>query len=288
MKWDFRNQLVKVQLNVGSNPNKTFYQYDDAGQRVRKTVVKNGTIQERVYLDGFEIYTERNGSGYQLRRDTIHVKDNNNRIAFIEFEKDIEGRTVESTRYRYQLSNHLGSSVMEIDETPEASIISYEEYYPYGDSAYIAGKKTNGEIAQEVNEKRFRYSGKELDDETGLYYYGARYYAPWMGRWVSFDPIGPADQLNLFVFLHNSPIVLVDRKGQQASHSTATRNLETDLVLELEQQYAATTSTHVPERHQPSHDTLLYLTFDSFTTVPTVSENEYPTIGPDPYRISAA
>lgn len=213
MKWDFRNQLVKVQLNVGSSPDKSFYQYDAAGQRVRKAVVKNGTVQERIYLGGFEIYTERNGSGYQLRRDTIHVTDDKNRIALIEIEKDIEGRTVESTRYRYQLSNHLGSSIMEIDGTPEAGIISYEEYYPYGDSAYIAAKKANGEIGKEVKDKRFRYSGKERDDETGLYYYRARYYASWVGRWASCDPAGIIDGENLFRFVYNNPINFKDEFG---------------------------------------------------------------------------
>ena len=44
--------------------------------------------------------------------------------------------------------------------------------------------------------KRYRYTGKENDKETGFYYYGARYYAPWLARWTSCDPSGLGDGSN--------------------------------------------------------------------------------------------
>jgi RHS repeat-associated protein len=44
-----------------------------------------------------------------------------------------------------------------------------------------------------IRRKRHRYLGKEQDEESALYYYGARYYAPWIGRWSSCDPIGMAE-----------------------------------------------------------------------------------------------
>ncbi len=54
-----------------------------------------------------------------------------------------------------------------------------------------------GRTAAEVSLKRYRYTGKERDEENGFTYHGARYYAPWLGRWISFDTcwIGP-DGLN--------------------------------------------------------------------------------------------
>ncbi|WP_226857742.1 RHS repeat-associated core domain-containing protein, partial [Enterobacter cloacae complex sp. P31C] len=57
-----------------------------------------------------------------------------------------------------------------------------------------------------------RYSGKERD-ATGLYHYGYRYYQPWSGRWLSADPAGTVDGLNLFRMCRNNPVTLVDSSG---------------------------------------------------------------------------
>jgi RHS repeat-associated protein len=47
-------------------------------------------------------------------------------------------------------------------------------------------------------EKRYRYTSKERDDSSGLCYYGARYLAPWLARWISPDAVGSVDGLNLY------------------------------------------------------------------------------------------
>nr|WP_236708193.1 RHS repeat-associated core domain-containing protein [Pseudomonas sp. Leaf434] len=60
----------------------------------------------------------------------------------------------------------------------------------------------------EIEYRFIRYSGKEMD-VSGLYYYGARYYAPWLQRWVSADPAGDVDGLNLYGFVGNNPILLL-------------------------------------------------------------------------------
>ena len=82
---------------------------------------------------------------------------------------------------RYQLSNHLGSASVELDD--QAQIISYEEYTPYGSSSYQAVR------SQTETAKRYRYTGKVRDEESGFNYHGARYYASWLGRWTAADPI---------------------------------------------------------------------------------------------------
>jgi RHS repeat-associated protein len=56
-------------------------------------------------------------------------------------------------------------------------------------------------------------TGKERDDETGLYYHGARYYAAWLGRWTSADPLGLQAGLNLYLYGRASPVVYVDPSG---------------------------------------------------------------------------
>ena len=59
------------------------------------------------------------------------------------------------------------------------------------------------------------YSSKEKDSETGLYYYGARYYAPWLGRWMSCDP-STEDGMNLYVYVKNNPICYNDPDGKKS------------------------------------------------------------------------
>jgi RHS repeat-associated protein len=76
----------------------------------------------------------------------------------------------------------LGSACLELDNTGQ--IISYEEYHPFGTTSYRSGRNET-----EVSLKRYKYNGQERDEETGLYYYGARYYAAWLGRFVSCDPL---------------------------------------------------------------------------------------------------
>jgi RHS repeat-associated protein len=106
---------------------------------------------------------------------------------------------------RYQFGNLLGSASLELDD--HADIISYEEYTPYGGTSFQAVR------SQTETPKRYRFSGKERDDESGLYYHGARYYAPWLGRWVSADPVGIADGVCLYAYAGGNPVKFVDPTG---------------------------------------------------------------------------
>ncbi|MBK9034095.1 MAG: hypothetical protein IPL61_22980 [Myxococcales bacterium] len=87
---------------------------------------------------------------------------------------------------RYHLTTPQGSTALELDAA--GALISYEEYLPHGGSAFIAG-----DDVREVARRDVRYAGKERDRATGLDAYPQRYYAPWLGRWLSCDPIGPED-----------------------------------------------------------------------------------------------
>ncbi len=219
MQWDFKDQLQassKQAIDRGT-PETTYYVYDASGQRVRKvTERQNGTRwKERIYLGGFELYREYNGDGTELKkkRESLHVMDGQQRIALVETKTyeiiDGIGGEIDSPSplIRYQLNNHLSSACVELDR--EGNLISYEEFYPYGSTAYQAGRS-----AAEVSLKRYRYLGKERDDETGLNHFGARYYASWLGRWCSADPIGINSGLNLFSYSWNNPIRYQDKQGK--------------------------------------------------------------------------
>ena len=213
MLWDFQDQLsaTSKQVNNSGTPEITYYVYDAEGQRVRKVTEKqNGNCKdERIYLGGFEIYREYNGNGESLKleRETLHIMDDKQRIALV------ETRTLDTTDkeqgpsqlIRYQFQNHLGSASLELNE--QAIIISYEEYYPYGSTSYQGVNK-----AIKAAAKRYRYTGKERDEESGLYYYGARYYAQWLGSWVSCDQLDVSDK-NLYSYVSGNPIRFKDERG---------------------------------------------------------------------------
>ncbi|MCT4638329.1 MAG: RHS repeat-associated core domain-containing protein [Bacteroidales bacterium] len=119
----------------------------------------------------------------------------------------IDRETGGDTVIRYQLADHLGSSTIELDD--KSDIISYEEYHPFGTTSY---QKHNTTISQ----KRYKYTGKERDNETGLYYYGARYYAAWICRFVSVDPLaGKYLEWSPYVYCADNPIKYIDPDGRE-------------------------------------------------------------------------
>src|SRR5262249_26870727 len=88
-------------------------------------------------------------------------------------------------------------------------------------------------------QKRFRYSGKERDEESGLYYYGARYYAPWVGRWVSSDPLGTVDGVNPFRPFRNNPICFIDSYGFAGKKKKSPEEQDKDVEESFEKRVKA-------------------------------------------------
>lgn len=216
MRWNYRDQLEATSRQaVGSGtPETTYYVYDGGGQRVRKVTERQAgpdkistRMNERIYLGGFEIYREYSagGSTVSLERETLHLMDGQQRVALVETRTQGDDGTA-AQLIRYQLGNHLGSASLELNET--GAIISYEEYYSYGSTSYQA---TDANIKAAA--KRYRYTGMERDEETGLNYHGARYYAPWLGRWASIDQ---EKSPNRYAYVNNRPIVMFDPDGRVA------------------------------------------------------------------------
>ena len=208
LHWDYRDQLRQSDMGGGGA---VFYVYDSAGQRMRKVWEKSpGQVEERIYLGGFEIYRKRSGTA-RLERETLHIMDDQERVALVDTRTlDTAGNVSGPARLiRYQIANHLGSVGLELDDG--GGIISYEEHTPYGSTSYQGVKRQTKSAA-----KRYRYTGLERDEEAGFSYHGARYYAPWLGRWMGADPIGLADGVNLFGYVGSNPMVFVDRGGTQA------------------------------------------------------------------------
>jgi RHS repeat-associated protein len=215
MAWDFKDALAASarQQSDDAAPEMTYYVYDAAGQRARKiTERRNGSRKnERLYLGGFELYREFDaGGGCAFERQTLHIMDDIRRIALIETLTREDSAAIDAPKpaLRYQFANHLGSACLELDD--KAQLISYEEYTPYGTSAFQAGRS-----AAEVSLKRYRYTGKERDEENGFTYHGARYYAPWIARWTACDPEGIKDGANIYEYVNCRPTILADVNGRE-------------------------------------------------------------------------
>ena len=205
MQWDGRNQLQKlttVNRDNGANDDE-YYRYDSSGARVRKvssaqakTVVNQREVR---YLPGLEIRTLDSDEELQV----ISVALGRGSVRCLHW---VAGKP---DQLRYSVDDHLGSSSLELDKN--AAVISHEGYYPYGGTAWWAARSQI-----EADYKTIRYSGKE-QDASGLLYYGLRYLAPWLGRWVNPDPLGVVDGLNVFRMVRNNPISLVDDTGGSPS-----------------------------------------------------------------------
>lgn len=205
--WDPRNQLsvVRMLARKGADDDSECYVYEGGGQRVRK-VHSHQTNARRVisevrYLPGLEIHTH-SGSGEILH--VIRVSTGANSVQVLHWASE-PPTGVKNNQVRYSLDDHLKSSTIELDQA--ANLISQEWYYPYGATACWAARS-----AIEAKYKTVRYSGKERD-ATGLYYYGFRYYAPWLQRWINPDPAGYVDGLNLYRMTRNNPVNFVDDAG---------------------------------------------------------------------------
>jgi RHS repeat-associated protein len=214
LQWDFTGRLCASSRQVvteGGGRETTYYAYSSTGQRLRKVTERpNETVRcARLYLRGSELYQEFAGDGVTgvLARDTLHVMAASRRVALVDTVTNGVGPA--GAQARFQLGNHLDSAVLELDSS--GGLITYEEYLPYGATAYQTGR-----TEAEVSLKRFRYTGRERDEETGFSYHGARYYAPWLARWTACDPAGLIDGANLYQYAHSNPVRLRDPGGTQA------------------------------------------------------------------------
>ena len=163
--WDHADRLraYRTQAGAGRASLAAQYLYDAAGQRVKKLVQAGGKVTVTTYLDASLERRRTFGVGPSVENDTLHVSDDKTLIALVRLGPAFPGDATPVVQY--QLGDHLGSSHVVMDAA--GSAVSHEEYTPYGESAF------GGHAL-----KRYRYSGKERDEESGLYYYGFRYYAP--------------------------------------------------------------------------------------------------------------
>jgi RHS repeat-associated protein len=207
--WDEENRIK----SITDNGQMFRFTYDAAGNRVTKSIGNGQKIKVngRVVNDttagigNFRIYV----NPYQEIRSgsfTKHFYIEGGRIA----SKYIAGTNPPSNAENFQFyfhSDYVGSSAYVTDRLGE--VYQHLEYFPFGETF----------IHEHGNAERTRYlfNGKEQDEETRLYYYGARYYDYRTSLWESVDPkINKDNNISPYVYCRNNPVKLSDPDGKSA------------------------------------------------------------------------
>ncbi|KAH9206495.1 hypothetical protein DL95DRAFT_450820 [Leptodontidium sp. 2 PMI_412] len=219
MKWNFQNRLTctsQQKVSNGDIPETTWYVYNTAGERIRKVTERHTKagepprkLEERITIGTTEIFYGYQGDDESTRLQCMSQKvlDGSGKMLVL-FENWTGSDDAPGLLFRYSLANTVESVSVELDET--GLVISYEEYSPYGTSTY--------RLLLSKVPKRFRFSGKEQDTSKSMYYFGLRYYAAWLGKWISADPTGIADSLNVFEYARSNPVSNHDPDGAELEH----------------------------------------------------------------------
>ncbi|SSC07484.1 RHS repeat-associated core domain-containing protein [bacterium endosymbiont of Bathymodiolus sp. 5 South] len=234
LEWYYNNTLNKLTKANKSNTIQ-YYVYNYQDKRVRTVIESSHQVQsQRDYLPSLDLSTNQ----AKQQSSTLHIGTHI-------LSKSSKDNTQTPHQTRYQLNSHLQSNTLELDD--KAQTLSYEHYHPYGGTAIIAGKDKT-----QVQQKRYRYTGKERDDSSGLCHYGARYLAPWLTRWISPDSAGAVDGLNLYVYVDNNPLKYIDPTGHvkviPADISLA--DYEIDVLSPIEETYQNNNLFYFPEAYE--------------------------------------
>jgi RHS repeat-associated protein len=181
--WDFENRLTSVTL-PGSGGTVTF-KYDFFGRRIEKI---SPTATSIFVYDGQNVVETTNGSGTET-------------ASYTEGPNADEHLAMRGATTSYYEQDGLGSVTSLTNST--GSVTQTYAYDSFGNQTASSGSLTNF----------FRYTGREFDTETGLYYYRARYYDPMTGRFLSEDPIHFKAGVNFYSYVNNNSVLLSDPVG---------------------------------------------------------------------------
>jgi RHS repeat-associated protein len=259
--WSWRNTMESIATiaREDGGDDATVYRYDAGGRRVRATLSRRISDSETelvdtVYAGPFERKRivrvtaagrttildrtalramdepEDDRASDQTNRDAhahadrVNLPHSAGRRAFAtvyDWSLDVRARETDAPGLpvtTYVLETHLGSIAIELDAN--ADVITFEEYLPYGGGAFFAARSE-----REGLRKTYRFTGAERD-ASGLYAMGARWYAPWLGRWMSSDPSGALDGPNTFLYCAANPVTFVDPRGLVKQNKAAANPIE--------------------------------------------------------------
>jgi RHS repeat-associated protein len=205
--WDHRNRLTEVVVRTlpteeGPHHQRRFlYTYDADDRRIGKEIqldedgdhVYVTESVERYVYDGADLVLVFNGNNGPLKHRYLHGPDVDEPLA----EEDASNTT------RWMLPDHQGTVRDVVDSSGTGTV--HIAYSAFGDVI---------SPIDPLSAPRFGYTGREMDPESGLYFYRARYYDPAIGRFISQDPIGfDGGDANLYRYVSNGPVNATDPSG---------------------------------------------------------------------------
>jgi RHS repeat-associated protein len=204
--YDYKNQLVKY-----TDPNKTVeFRYDPFGRRIQKRVELNNSQSFQItnyYYEGYRVIEERDNSE-RVTKQYVYGSGIDELLRMDIYQNQ--------TPTPYYLHHNLIGSVTGITDE-NGNLIELVEYDPYG-KPYFLKPTGNPQNPYESSESSTignttLFQGREYDSETGLYYFRARYYDPELGRFLSSDPMGYQDSMNLYQAFNCNPVNFLDPLG---------------------------------------------------------------------------
>ena len=235
--WDAENRLVALQTlsavatSFPALNQRLEFTYDGQGRRISKKVYSwNSTAwvlgtSTRFLHDGWNLLAE------------LNALNSNAVVGTYVWGSDLSGSSqgaggvggllfsnfslLSSTSYASAYDGN-GNTIGLVDMATGAKSATYD-YNAFGETIQSDG------VASVAN--HFRFSTKYTDDETGLLYYGYRFYQPTTGRWPSRDPMEEEGGINLFSFNYNSPINSIDPLGNQTFKASVTHTLFPGVVI---------------------------------------------------------
>ncbi len=176
------------------------YFYTASGQKVQKVVTDNATVTTTDYL-----------GGYQYKNAVLQF--------FPTVEGYVKNTPVSGTNtysYVFNYTDHLGNTRLSYTKdttTGSLKILEESNYYPFG------LKHNSYNVDNFQPDYKYKYNGKELQDELGLnmYDYGARNYDPALGRWMNIDPLAETSRrFSPYTYALNNPVYFIDPDGMKA------------------------------------------------------------------------
>jgi RHS repeat-associated protein len=191
--WRYQYNAENMLIAVYQGPEKgkeylvEEYFYDAAGMRSQKNTYDGATVKTTryIYFGNNVIYETGPGT-------TRYILAGGREIA-----KVVDGKTY------YTHRDHLGSSSVVTDSA--GAVVNWNANHPYGENWQVSPVGT-------VDLDKHRFTGKETDASSGLVYFGARFYDPEVGRFITVDP--GKDGLNWYAYCDNNPLRYIDPDGR--------------------------------------------------------------------------
>ncbi len=218
--YDYRNMPVKD--TIVSTSTIRWFAYDQGGQRIKYLRITSGSIQ-----DSSRIYVLAGG---KITAEYIRLSGSWNNVDHYNiYGNDLIGKLQGTSRF-YYLKDHLGSTRAVVKDSSGTAVMdSWTDYYPFGKESRSSASS---------NKPREQFTGKERDLESGLDYFGARYYNGEIARWIAVDPLsGKYPSITPYNYAANDPGNLYDSDGNDLKSARGKHVTVQDVVSSAEQTF---------------------------------------------------